>query len=307
MAKPAIITVDDDPAVLAAVTRDLRPPLRGGVPGLRRAIGRCSPGRPAVVERAGARRRPHRLRSTDAGDDRSRAARPVERSAPDAKLVLLTAYADTDVAIRAINDIDLDYYLMKPWDPPEEKLYPIVDDLLADWRRDHPDDRRRSASSGHRWSRRSHEIKTFLARNYVPYRVARSRARRRSAAAARRWRMRRRPICRSSSSLTASRCARRRTLDVADALGLRTSAEKPLYDLCIVGGGPAGLAAAVYGASEGLGRRADRRSRARRSGRSERRASRTTSASRKGLSGADLAARAMDQVRTVRGRDGARP
>ena len=90
--------------------------------------------------------------------------------APDAKYLLLTAYADTDVAIRAINDIGLDYYLLKPWDPPEERLYPVVDDLLGDWRQANPEQTSDLRVVGHRWSDRSHEIKTFLARNHVPYR-----------------------------------------------------------------------------------------------------------------------------------------
>ena len=95
----------------------------------------------------------------------------VRPSAPTAKLLLLTAYADTDVAIRAINDIGLDYYLLKPWDPPEERLYPVIDDLLEDWASGEPRPARpRCGSSGHRWSERSHEVKTFLARNHVPYR-----------------------------------------------------------------------------------------------------------------------------------------
>ena len=91
-------------------------------------------------------------------------------AAPDAKLVLLTAYADTDVAIRAINDIGLDYYLLKPWDPPGERLYPVLDDLLSDWQEGHPGDTGGVRVVGDRWSQRSHEIKTFLTRNYVPYR-----------------------------------------------------------------------------------------------------------------------------------------
>ena len=109
----------------------------------------------------------------------------VRRQAPDTKLLLLTAYADTDVAIRAINDIGLDYYMLKPWDPPEEHLYPVVDDLLGDWREAHRDDSDQVRVVGHRWSDRAHEVKTFLARNHVPYRVARRRAGRRRAAARR--------------------------------------------------------------------------------------------------------------------------
>ena len=90
--------------------------------------------------------------------------------APDAKFLLLTAYADTDVAIKAINDIGLDYYLLKPWDPPEERLYPVIDDLLGDWQQANPDHTSDVRVVGHRWSDRSHEIKMFLARNHVPYR-----------------------------------------------------------------------------------------------------------------------------------------
>jgi thioredoxin reductase (NADPH) len=88
--------------------------------------------------------------------------------APDAKLLLLTAYADTDVAIRAINDIGLDYYLLTPWDPPADKLFPVVDDLLADWRNAHPDHGSDVRVVGHRWSDRGHEIKTFQACSHVP-------------------------------------------------------------------------------------------------------------------------------------------
>src|SRR5204863_1790625 len=89
--------------------------------------------------------------------------------APTAKSLLLTAYADTEVAIQAINDIGLDYYLLKPWDPPEERLYPVVDDLLGDWRAANPVRTSEVRVVGHRWSERSHELKTFMARNHVPY------------------------------------------------------------------------------------------------------------------------------------------
>lgn len=90
--------------------------------------------------------------------------------APDAKMLLLTAYADTDIAIKAINNIGLDYYLLKPWDPPAQRLYPVVDDLLDDWRAANPDKTAELRVVGHRWSERSHSVKLFLARNHVPYR-----------------------------------------------------------------------------------------------------------------------------------------
>jgi thioredoxin reductase (NADPH) len=171
--------------------------------------------------------------------------------APGAKLLLLTAYADTDVAIRAINEIGLDYYLLKPWDPPEDRLFPVVDDLLDDWRRKNPAHTSEVRVIGHRWSEHSHEVKTFLARNHVPYR----------------WY----DVERDPEAVRLLEVAEAGpddlplilvpdkeplksppVLALADALGLRTRAQQPLYDLCIVGGGPAGLAAAVYAASEGL-------------------------------------------------------
>jgi thioredoxin reductase (NADPH) len=171
--------------------------------------------------------------------------------APAAKRLLLTAYADTDVAIRAINDIGLDYYLLKPWDPPEERLYPVIDDLLADWHRENPDHSSDVRVVGHRWSDRSHELKNFLARNHVPYRwydierdAEAGRLVELAGAGADEL-----PLVLVPDGVTLRAPS---TLDVADALGLRTSADQDLYDLCIVGGGPAGLAAAVYAASEGL-------------------------------------------------------
>jgi thioredoxin reductase (NADPH) len=171
--------------------------------------------------------------------------------APTAKFLLLTAYADTDVAIKAINDIGLDYYLLKPWDPPEEHLYPIIDDLLGDWRDANPDHLFDLRVVGHRWSERSHEIKTFLARNHVPYQwhdveLDPEAQRLRDLAQASPTEL---PLVLIPDGETLRSPS---TLDLAGALGLRTTAQQPLYDLCIVGGGPAGLAAAVYAASEGL-------------------------------------------------------
>ncbi len=186
--------------------------------------------------------------------------------APEAKLVLLTAYADTDVAIKAINDIGLDHYLLKPWHPPEERLYPILDDLLGDWREGHPEDAGGVRVIGHRWSDRSHEIKTFLARNHVPYQwldLERDDEAHRlhDAAEAGPTDL---PLV-----LVPDREALRApsTLALADALGLRTIAEQPLYDLCIVGAGPAGLARRGL---RRLGGAADRRHRARGPGRAGR-------------------------------------
>jgi thioredoxin reductase (NADPH) len=251
MAKATIVAVDDDPAVSQAVARDLRRRYGADYRVVRATSGQEALG---VLDQLAARGRPVALIASDqrmpqmTGIEFFERARPL---VPDAKLVLLTAYADTEVAIKAINDIGLDHYLLKPWDPPEERLYPAVDDLLDDWRRDHPEEAIDVRVVGHRWSDRTHEIKTFLARNHVPYR----------------WfdieRDDQAPRLQELAQATAEDLPLVLIADqeplrtpttrvVADALGLRTVAQQPLYDLCIVGAGPAGLAAAVYAASEGL-------------------------------------------------------
>ena len=251
MTKPTILAVDDDPVVSRAVARDLRArygadyriiPATSGVQALE------------VLTELALRDRPVALVASDQrmpGMTGIEVLAEVRRRSPDAKLLLLTAYADTDVAIKAINDIGLDYYMLKPWDPPEEHLYPVVDDLLSDWQDQHPDDTSQVRVVGHRWSERSHELKTFLARNHVPYRwldVERDEAATELVGLAEAT-VDDLPLVLVPEGETL-RAPTTRML--ADALGLRTTAEQPLYDLCIVGGGPAGLAAAVYAASEGL-------------------------------------------------------
>ena len=215
--------------------------------------------------------------------------------AAGAKLVLLTAYADTDVAITAINDIGLDHYLLKPWDPPEERLYPVLDDLLSTWQDEHLDDAQGVRVVGHRWSERTYELKTFLTRNHVPYRwldLERDREARRLEELA----------GASAADLPlvlvpdGEPLRSPSTAEVAGALGLSTSAQQPLYDLCIVGGGPAGLAAAVYGASEGLGTVVvEREAPGGQAGQSA--AIENYLGFPRGLSGADLTHRAVTQAR----------
>ena len=251
MAKPTIVTVDDDPAVSQAITRDLRQQY-----GSEDQIVRASSGSEAltILAEFALRDRPVALIASDQRMPEMTGVEFLEQArqyAPDAKLVLLTAYADTDVAIRAINEIGLDYYLLKPWDPPAERLYPVIDDLLSDWRESHTEDTAGLRVVGHRWSERSHEIKTFLARNHVPYSwhdlECDDEAHRLHDLAEASVADLPLVLVPDGETLRAPS-----TLDLATALGLRTRAEQPLYDLCIVGGGPAGLAAAVYGASEGL-------------------------------------------------------
>jgi thioredoxin reductase (NADPH) len=251
VAKPTILAVDDDLAVLQAITRDLRTQY-----GAEYRIVRAKSGAEAlsVLTELALRDQTVALIVSDQRMPEMTGVEFLEQSrrhAPDAKLVLLTAYADTDVAIKAINDIGIDYYFLKPWDPPEERLYPVVGDLLGDWREEHRDDTPGLRVVGHRWSERSYEIKTFLARNHVPYQwldLERDDEARRLQDLARASTTEL-PLVLIPDGETLRAPS---TLDLANALGLRTRAEQPLYDLCVVGGGPAGLAAAVYGASEGL-------------------------------------------------------
>ncbi len=251
MTKPTIVTVDDDPGVLASISRDVRSRY-----GQDYRIIKASSGAQAleVLAELALRARPV---AAIVSDQRMPAMTGVQllsrakQHAPDAKLLLLTAYADTDVAIQAINDVGLDYYLQKPWDPPGDRLYPVLDDLLGDWRQSHPPDTGDLRVVGHRWSDRSHEVKTFLSRNHVPYQwleVDRDDEARTLAELAHAG-----PEDLPLVLVPDGQPLRAPThLQLASALGLRTQAEQPLYDLCIVGGGPAGLAAAVYAASEGL-------------------------------------------------------
>ena len=169
---------------------------------------------------------------------------------PSARRVLLTAYADTGAAIDAINVVDLDHYLLKPWDPPEEKLYPVIDALLDNWS---AEDQRPSADItvvGHRWSARSSEVREFLARNQVPYRwyqVDEPEGERLVTAAGTDGRTLPVVITTSGEALIAPSDG-----ELATSVGLTTTPASDFYDLIIIGGGPAGLGAAVYGASEGL-------------------------------------------------------
>ena len=251
MSKPAILTVDDDPMVSAAIGRDLLARYGADYRVVRATSG---PEALDLLARLALRDDPVAMIVADQRMPRMTGTEMLAQArthAPDAKFLLLTAYADTDVAITAINEIGLDYYLMKPWDPPTERLYPVVDDLLGDWRKDHPEQTSDVRVVGHRWSDRSHEIKLFLTRNHVAYRwydVERDTegARLEHLAGAEPTDL---PLVLvpDGEALRAPS-----TREVAVALGLHTTAQRPLYDICIVGGGPAGLAAGVYAASEGL-------------------------------------------------------
>lgn len=250
-AKPALLAVDDDAPVLRAVERDLIK--RYGADYRILAAG-SGPEALELIRELTRRGDPIALFLVDqrmpvmTGIELLRESLDLQ---PDAKRLLLTAYADTDVAIRAINDIRLDHYLLKPWDPPEERLYPIVDDLLEDWTAGF-----RPAFEGlrllaGRWMPRGHEIRDFLARNQIPYTwldPADEEGRRLTESLPE-------PIPASDAAVLfadGSVLRNPSNRELADAIGLSTQAALPFYDLVIVGGGPAGLAAAVYGSSEGL-------------------------------------------------------
>jgi thioredoxin reductase (NADPH) len=245
-----MISVDDDPGVSRAVQRDLRRRY-----GERFRVLRAESGSQGleILSQVHLREEEVALLVADQRMPRMNGVEFLEKAremVPDAKRVLLTAYADTQAAIDAINRVALDHYLMKPWDPPEEQLYPVIDDLLSDWQAGLlGEDGIRVV--GHRFSRRSHELKDFLARNNVPYRwfdLANSPEAGilMEAADADPERL---PLLvfPDGEVLVAPT-----NLDVAERVGLTTRADRPFYDLVVVGGGPAGLAAAVYGASEGL-------------------------------------------------------
>ncbi|HXQ96302.1 MAG TPA: FAD-dependent oxidoreductase [Candidatus Acidoferrales bacterium] len=251
MANPVIVAVDDDPQVLRAVERDLR---RRFGHEYRIVAAESGPSALDAARRLSLRGTPVALYLADqrmpgmTGTEFLEAARDIF---PDAKRVLLTAYADTEVAIQAINSIRLDHYLLKPWDPPEEKLYPVLEDLLGDWQAAYvpPFDGLRLVS--HRWVARSHEIKDYLARNQIPYRWldVETDPEAVSLVASAGEGEGREPLLVFPDG---SHLVEPSNLQIAEKVGLRTQAALPFYDLVIVGGGPAGLAAAVYGASEGL-------------------------------------------------------
>jgi thioredoxin reductase (NADPH) len=255
--KPVILSVDDDVPVLRAIERDLRARY-----GKEYRIVAASSGAEALdaVRQLTVRGSAIGLFVVDQRMPQMTGIEFLQQAIelqPDAKRVLLTAYADTDVAIRAINDIRLDHYVLKPWDPPEEKLYPVLDDLIADWSATFRPPFEGLRLLAGRWAPRGHAIRDYLTRNQVPYQwldPERDEEGRRvvaslpEAAGAE-------PIDPSIPIVSFPDGTTLRdpsTRQIAEKVGLQTIAALPFYDLLIVGGGPSGLAAAVYGASEGL-------------------------------------------------------
>lgn len=251
MAKPAILAIDDDSAVLNAVERDLRQKY-----GRDYRILKARSGREALETLAQLQARTE-LPALFVVDQRMPEMSGVEFLEkaillfPEARRVLLTAYADTEAAIQAINKVGLDYYLMKPWDPPAENLYPVLDDLLAEWHSHARPTYEGLRVVGALWSPESHVIKDFLVRNQVPYlwMDADTDPQARALAEAANQGVARLPTIFFPDGTIAVDPP---ILDLAERVGLQTRAALPFYDLVIVGSGPAGLAAAVYATSEGM-------------------------------------------------------
>jgi thioredoxin reductase (NADPH) len=253
MAKPVLITVDDDPDVLRSVERDLRRRYSDRYRVLSANSGQ------AALELVDKLRQRDDAVALFLADHRMPQMNGVEflveaiKRFPDARRVLLTAYADTDAAIRAINEIKLNHYLLKPWDPPEEQLFPVLDDLLEDWQANYHPPFEGIRVFGARWSSKSYELREFLARNHIPYHWLDVTAADRDPEAKRMFETlgpdERLPVMIFQDGV---RMSEPRHEDIAKKIGLRTRPDSDFFDLAIVGGGPAGLAAAVYGASEGL-------------------------------------------------------
>jgi thioredoxin reductase (NADPH) len=251
MSKPVLLVVDDDPQVLAAVRRDLRSRYREGY-----TVVGSSSGQEALTTIRELKSRGNSLAMV-ISDQRMPGMLGTElltesrEMYPLARRVLLTAYSDIDAAVRAINEAHLDHYLSKPWDPPEERLFPVVDDLLDAWQAEYLPEAEGLRLVGHQWSPRSHAVKDFLAGNVIPYhwldieRDPKAAALLESAGV---------DVAELPALFFEDGSVLRdpEPREVAERLGRSLSAALDVYDLVIVGAGPAGLAAAVYGGSEGL-------------------------------------------------------
>jgi thioredoxin reductase (NADPH) len=251
MARPILLAVDDDVNVLEAVVQDLRRQYGAAYRVMRAASAQAALDTLAQLK---SRQEPVALICSDQRMPGITGVEFLERSRelyPDSRRVLLTAYADTEAAIHAINSARIHYYLNKPWDPPEEKLYPVLSDLLEDWHAGYQPPFEGLRVIGHRWSLKDHKVRTFLSSNHVPYRwmdIAASEDAQ-NLLKERQLDADRLPVVLfpDGSALVDPEPA-----ELAIRVGLSTQAAQDFYDIVVVGAGPAGLAAAVYGASEGL-------------------------------------------------------
>jgi thioredoxin reductase (NADPH) len=251
MKPPIILVVDDDPQVLRAIERDLRSKYRRDYRILNAASGNEAL---QTVQELKLRNEVVALFLSDQrmpgmlGVDFLQQAKA---HYPDAKRVLLTAYSDTNAAIKAINDVQLDYYLMKPWDPPEEKLYPVINDLLEEWQSRYRPEIAGIRVVGYQWSPQSHNIKDFLAGNLIPFAWldVETSEKAKELLQISKIDLKDLPTVFFEDG---SFLVRPDILSIGNKVGLKAQASEKLYDVVIIGAGPAGLAAAVYGASEGL-------------------------------------------------------
>jgi thioredoxin reductase (NADPH) len=251
MAKPIIMTIDDEPHVLNAIARDLQAHYQSDY-----RIVKARSGAEALEAVREFKRRNAPI-ALFVADQRMPTMSGVEfleeaiKLFPEARKVLLTAYADTDAAISSINEIGLDHYLMKPWDPPEERLYPVLDDLLSDWLATVPVPYDGIRVAGTLWSASSHDVKEFLARSQIPYQwldIEKNAQAREMVESSSEERPRLPMVFfPDGSTLVGPDLS-----TLANKVGMTTQAQQPFYDLIIIGAGPAGLGGAVYGASEGL-------------------------------------------------------
>jgi len=251
MSKPIILAVDDDPDVRGAVERDLRMRYRADYRILKAGSGREALETVEELKRRNAAIALFLVDQRMPGMSGTEFLLEAAKLYPDTKRVLLTAYADTDTAIASINAVGLDYYLLKPWDPPDQRLYPVLDDVLSDWQSNVRLPYEGIRVAGARWSPQCFEVKEFLSLNRVPYQwldidrdaSARELVERLAGGTTRL------PVVlfEDGTHLVAPT-----TRALAEKVGLRTQATQPFYDMIVVGAGPAGLASAVYGGSEGL-------------------------------------------------------
>jgi len=251
MARPILLAVDDDASVLEAVVQDLRRQYGATYRVMRAASGQAGLD---TLNQLKTRQEPVALLLSDQRMPGMTGVEFLERAQgvyPDSLRVLLTAYADTEVAIRAINTARIHYYLTKPWDPPEERLYPVLNDLLDDWQADYRPPFDGVRVIGHRWSLKDHKARNFLSQNHVPYRWL-------DVAAGNEALEMLKTAGLDPDKLPVvlfpdgSALVDPETDALAVRIGLRVQAAQDFYDMVVVGAGPAGLAAAVYGASEGL-------------------------------------------------------
>lgn len=252
MAKPVILAVDDDREVLSAVERDLRQRYRDAYRVMSAQSAKQALDTARELKRRGTPIALFLIDQRMPDMTGTELLRELRKLHPDTKRTLLTAYADSEAAIAAINDVALDHYLMKPWDPPDRRLYPVLDDLLGDWSAHARPSFDGVKIIGSRWSPQSFDTREFLSRNQIPYKwidAEQAGSDRELVNSVTGGDLSRLPVVQLADGTILTMPS---DAELAAKVGLQTAAERPYYDLAIIGAGPAGLACAVYGSSEGL-------------------------------------------------------